>query len=60
MHEDCSRLTAGLYVDQEGTLIVKMREFLTAHGIVDSPSARSAVLKEIRRQFGDVPFREEE
>jgi hypothetical protein len=60
MDEDRSRLTAGLYVDQEGRLIIKMAEFLAAHGIEDSPLARRAVLSEILQQFGKVPFREEE
>lgn len=60
MHEDRSRLSAGLYVDQEGRLIVKMAEFLAAHGIEDSPLVRRAVLSEILHQFGNVPFREEE
>lgn len=60
MGEELSRLTAGLYVDAEGRLVIKMGEFLAAHGIADSPPARRAVLEEIRRQFGDVPLREEE
>jgi hypothetical protein len=59
MGKDLSRLSAGLYVDEQGTLIVRMQEFLSAHGIADSPDARAAVLAEIRRQFGDVALREE-
>ncbi len=60
MDEELSQLRPGLYVDKSGTLYVKMREFLAAHQLPDSPSVRRAVLEEIVRQFGNVPVKEME
>jgi hypothetical protein len=60
MEEDLSQLGAGVYVDKEGTLYLKMREFLAAHQLEDRPEVRRAVLDEVRLQFGNVPLREME
>jgi len=60
MEEELKQVAPGLYVDQNGTLYLKMREFLAARQLEDLPEVRRAVCEEVRRQFGDVPMREME
>ena len=58
MEEELSQLSPGLYVDREGTLYVKMGEFLRAHQLPDRPEVRQAVRDQIAREFSNVPFKE--
>jgi hypothetical protein len=47
---------SGFYVDDQGRLCLNMREFLTAHGMSDTPELRAAVWDEIRDIFQDIPI----
>jgi hypothetical protein len=35
-----------------------MAEFLSAHGMPDSPEVRAVVWEEVREVFGDIPVNE--
>ena len=47
-------LIPGFYADDQGHLYLNMREFLTAHGMPDTPDFRTVVWDEIREIFADV------
>jgi hypothetical protein len=51
-------LIPGLYADSGGRLYLAMAEFLSVHGIPDSPEVRAAVWEEIRGVFGEIPVTE--
>jgi hypothetical protein len=53
---DLTPLIPGFYTDGEGSIYVNIREFMTIHGLHDSPEARNLVWAEIREAFGDVPI----
>ena len=57
MHNLAS-LIPGLYADSGGRLYLAMAEFLSAHGMPDSPEVRAVVWEEIRDVFGDIPVSE--
>jgi hypothetical protein len=44
-------LIPGIYGDEQGRICVDMQEFLTAHGLPDSPEVRKVVWTEIRDVF---------
>lgn len=48
------RLTEELYRDDQGTLYIYLKGFLTRHGMADSPESRAAVLEEIKKEFGEI------
>lgn len=51
-------LIPGFYADSGDRLYLAMAEFLSAHGMPDSPEARTVVWEEIRDVFGDIPVSE--
>ena len=57
MH-DLVPLIPGFYADRGGRLYLAMAEFLSAHGMPDSPEARAVVWEEILDVFGDIAVNE--
>jgi hypothetical protein len=51
-------LIPGFYADTGGRLYLAMAEFLSVHGIPDSPEVRAVVWEEIRDVFGEIPITE--
>ena len=51
-------LIPGLYADSGGRLYLATAEFLSAHGMPDSPVVRTVVWEEVREVFGDIPVNE--
>jgi len=47
-------LIPGIYAGGENRIVLNMREFLTMHGLPDTPQMRAAVREEIQEVFGDV------
>ncbi len=48
-------LIPGFYADGQGRLCVNMGEFLSLHGMPDSPEVRAVVWEEIQDIFGEIP-----
>ncbi len=44
----------GFYADAEGRLHLNMREFLSAHGMPDTPEIRAIAWEEIREIFAGI------
>lgn len=51
-------LIPGFYIDTDGQLLVNMQEFMTFHGMPDSPGGRAVVWEEVRLGFGDAEVTE--
>jgi hypothetical protein len=58
MKEDLVQVSPGLYKNKEGTLCLRMGEFLAAHNLADAPEVRQAVIDNIKREFGSIPLKE--
>jgi hypothetical protein len=52
--DDLTPLIPGFYVDRERRVRLNMREFMTLHGIPDSPEGRTVVWDEVKEIFGDA------
>lgn len=52
------RLGYGLYVDDNRALYFRVREFMAAHNLSDTPEVREAVWKQIRDDFGVIEITE--
>ena len=51
-------LIPGFYADSGGRLYLDMGEFLSVHGMPDSPQVRAVVWEEILDVFGDITVNE--
>lgn len=47
-------LIPGIYAGGEDRILLNMREFLSMHGLPDTPQMRAAIWEEIQEIFGDV------
>ena len=52
------RIGEGLYVDDNRALYFKVREFLAAHQLTDTPEVRKAIWEQIRDDFGMIEITE--
>jgi len=41
----------GFYADEQGRLYLNIREFMSAHGMPDTPELRAIIWDEIREMF---------
>lgn len=51
-------LIPGFYIDTGGHVMLNMQEFMTFHGLPDSPGGRAVVWEEVRLGFGDIEVTE--
>jgi len=52
------KLGYGFYVDDNRALYFKLREFMAAHNLSDTPEVRKAVWKQVRDDFGVIEITE--
>ncbi|HEY2116066.1 MAG TPA: hypothetical protein VGJ51_13300 [Candidatus Angelobacter sp.] len=52
--EGLTRIGAGFYADGDRKIYFRVREFLAAHRMPDTPEARAEVWAEVRRDFGVI------
>jgi len=52
------RIGEGLYVDDNRALYFKVREFMAAHHLSDTPEVRKAIWEQIRHDFGVIEITE--
>ncbi|HEY1940265.1 MAG TPA: hypothetical protein VGJ33_20225 [Candidatus Angelobacter sp.] len=56
--EKLRKLGHGFYVDENRALYFKVREFMAAHHLSDTPDVRRAIWEQIRRDFGVIEITE--
>lgn len=56
--KELTKIGAGFYVGDNRALYFKMREFLTAHNLSDTPEVRKAIWEQIRHDFGVIGITE--
>jgi hypothetical protein len=56
--KELTPLIPGFYIDTDGRALLNMREFLTFHGLPDSPGGRVVVWEEVHLVFGDTEVTE--
>ena len=52
--EGLTRIGAGFYVDRDRRIYFRVREFLAAHHLPDTPEVRAEVWAQVRRDFGAI------
>jgi hypothetical protein len=55
---ELTKIGEGFYVDRNRSLYFKVREFLTAHDLSDTPEVRRAIWEQIRHDFGVIGITE--
>jgi hypothetical protein len=55
---ELTKIGEGFYVDRNRSLYFKVREFLTAHDLSDTPEVRRAIWEQIRYDFGVIGITE--
>jgi hypothetical protein len=56
--KELTPLIPGFYIDTDGQVLLNMQEFMTFHGMPDSPGGRAVVWEEVRFGFGDTEVTE--
>jgi hypothetical protein len=56
--KELRKIGEGFYVDDKRALYFKVREFLSAHKLADTPEVREAVWKQVRQDFGSIEVTE--
>jgi len=51
LRPDLTPVIPGFYADARGRLHLNMREFLAAHGMLDTPEGRAIVWEEVKEIF---------
>ncbi|HEY2235895.1 MAG TPA: hypothetical protein VGK01_20655 [Candidatus Angelobacter sp.] len=56
--KELRKIDEGFYVDHNRALYLKMREFLAAHHLSDTPEVRKAIWEQIGDDFGVIEITE--